>query len=350
MTVLPPDVAAVLGCTAFSVFGINPATKLVTRDLYCLSRTTNTWVAWTLGSVTGLYPYARRGANAVYLRECGQATGEGCLVTMGGNAGGTLGTEVGYTNLIWVHRASPVWDISKFTGTGPGGRYGHAMGVGPDQKSVFIFGGYRTLSPPVVNSDVWWYTTSGFIDDDAPATHFETLAVSAIGSSSRTTASGAQATITDGLTTATTSACLQTVNNTANPYARVGFTTPVLIHRVQLWFLNSATALGFEVWASNTSAVGSYNSAGAIKLPNPYTEPVLRPTTLTLTTPVFAQYVWVVIPGSNRELGLCEIAVLRARPFRWRTLSGYENVALNKWASQAAMVSAVELRHCLLNT
>ena len=56
-----------------------------------------------------------------------------------------------------------------------------------------------------------------------------------------------------------------------------------------------------------------------------------------------ARFVWIVLPGAQRSIGLCEVQVLRPQRWAWRQLSGKTvNAALGKPATQTSQASTID--------
>ena len=55
-----------------------------------------------------------------------------------------------------------------------------------------------------------------------------------------------------------------------------------------------------------------------------------------------ARFVWIVLPGAQRSIGLCEVQVLRKQRWAWRQLAGNTvNVALGRPATQTSQASTI---------
>jgi hypothetical protein len=104
---------------------------------------------------------------------------------------------------------------------------------------------------------------------------------------------------------------------------------------------------GFQVAIGNdpgplsaTSQVGSGPGGSPTldantQLPNPYSDAVLNPTILPASD-ASGRYVFVLLPGTQRVLGVAEIMVWVRRPNTWRKLNGLVNVALGASVAQSS--------------
>ena len=56
-----------------------------------------------------------------------------------------------------------------------------------------------------------------------------------------------------------------------------------------------------------------------------------------------ARYIWIVLPGTQRSFGLCEVQVLRKQRWQWRKLAGgLVNVAAGKQAGQTSQATTLD--------
>jgi hypothetical protein len=364
---VPEDIAALgtLPFSAYAFFGADTATGLDTDTVFGYDPVLRGWRTVST-AVTGQAPMPRRGATAVFLRDClqGGATPYCILVTGGSNA--AVGTSIGTTFFLAFYPGSgSVTAVGNITYPAVGSGYlgpAAAAPAGPggvayasaissvDGNRMFVFGGLSS-NGNVVNKDIFEFSPAGFDDNNMAFFARETIASSFLrprAVSSRLSNTSNPAFLNDG--TATT--CFSTSNITSafspvltNPWVRIDLGLPTRITQIQYvmpaygtFGILAGQHVGMRIFVSNGTDGRGFDSAGAVEIQNPFTDYIFNPSVVNVKGYLVAQYVWFVIPSStDRILALCEAYVYRPRQWMWRQLSGFGNLALRKTATQSTM-------------
>jgi len=326
VAIIPPWVTT-LPYSAYVMYGISSVTGLDTNILYGLRTTTGNWEPIT---TTGGVPIIRSMASTgTYLHNCLNA-GTGCIVFQAGNSQ-TLGTAItGVFWVLWVHESPPRWNLPTTSGTGASTRHSHVAAVTPTGDKLVIFGGNGAGSG--LSSDTYVMATAGW--EDATVAESTNLAVSKTATqSSNGDTLGLASKGVDGSTDGTyaNGKCTLTLSST-NPWWSVDLGSIQRIHYIRIWWRDDCCTdrnRAFKVYAGNVST--SYGANPEVV--SPYTDSMYNPTVIPITT--LARYVWIVLPGTNRILTVCEVQVYQRLSWRWRQLSGLSNLALNRPAFQS---------------
>jgi hypothetical protein len=354
---VPEDIAAagLLPFSAYAFFGADTATGLDTNTIVGFNPVTRTWTSISASLVgTTTQPLARRGATAVFLRDClqGGATPY-CIVVVGGTNSAT-GTAIGTTFLLafFPGRGTAVSNITypAATGAPAGGIAFHSAVSSVDGTCMFVFGG---TDGTAVSNDTFEFCPAGFGDNNMGFFASEAIAASdfrLVAASSNLTNVSDTSFVTDS----TVSTCFftaspsvtPTIPNLTNPWIRVDLGAPTRITQIQYVMPAYVSAgivagqhIGLRVFASNATDGRGVDTSDAVEIPNPYTDYIFNPMVLYVRDRfLVAQYVWFVIPSStNRTLAICSASVFSPRRWMWRPLSSVVNLALRKSASQSTM-------------
>lgn len=87
---------------------------------------------------------------------------------------------------------------------------------------------------------------------------------------------------------------------------------------------------GYRIYASNVRTPQEWNAAGNIQIPTPTSDIIGQFDDVPAARGVEARFLWVMVPGTNRILSICEFEVWVRRRDVWRQLSGQYNAALLK--------------------
>ena len=339
-------------------------------------------------TAAGTAPAARRGASLTLLPRCANATATfPCMVLVGGTgrAFQALTATQAVADNVWVLLLNPLRWVSQATLPGasspaPAGLFGHNAVATADGEGLIIYGG-ATLALGV-SSDTYELSPFGYYDAAVQASEMTNVALNkpTAGSSaassfyepvgnltgaldlntrvvvdgSITQAYGAFRTIAAGVGT-----CFVTYVNltaspqvlgTTNPWWRVDLGSVTSIWQLRFWMRadgilaasNQPGPLantGLSFWLSNTAGPLFPWQGNGVQIPNPIPNPIYAPNIITLSAATSGRYVWVAQIGALRVLQLCQLQVLQPTPWTWRKLSGQVNLALNKYALQAAVNS-----------
>lgn len=308
---------------------------------------------WAAQAITGTsFPAPRRGATAVFLREC--RLGRNCVIVYGGVGRTAPNTAADACWLYFPGTSAATggnWQICTQSGPAPpsaGGLVGHVAVASPDGLSMFVFGG-TYLGTNTVSNDIFQFKVNGYLDAQSSTSEMQALltgtgttAVTTAGSSSlftnnRTGATAAETRVViDGSTSqtyvpATGAGCFVTYSDasgvgTTNPWWRADMGYPSYasfsdnnMFLVLAWMRTDAATgrnTGVSFWFSNVTDPKPWEAGGGgVQWPNPYTDPIYNPLTLWASgwpnapVPVNARYVWAANLGTNRVLQLCELQV-----------------------------------------
>ena len=354
-----PLVAALGGVSAYAFGGVDLA-GAESATLWALGASG----AWAAATPTGTAPRARAGATLTFLSACGNAT-RPCLVLVGGASKGYAATAADF---VWAVYFAPLrWALvaTSLVNAPPAGLVGHSAAASADGGSVIVYGGTK---PTGISSDTFQLSSAGFFDAKAAAaemTNIARLKPTAASSSfacaactptspngNLTSGGSLSASAVDGNSAQAygtgVGTCFvsyynaATLDGTANPWWRVDLGSVQPIFQLRFWvrtdvgFTTYNTGVSFWV-SSSTAQLPWVPGSGAVRVPNPFIDPIYSPNIITLTAPISGRYVWAVQLGVAMILQLCELQVLQPTPWMWRQLSGVQNLALNKYALQAAV-------------
>jgi hypothetical protein len=265
------------------------------------------------------------------------------------------------------------------------------MQASPDNSQVYLFGGLAATGPA---NDVYAMSVPGFAD--ATTAEMVNLAqgkLAFIIANDATYGQRGAAAAVDGylgtkfvptaaatysLTCGCNQCTLTPTNPTTSPFYTTGITQPWwgvdLGAAAQVDFIHlymrannvnngndnwpQGQSVGFQIYASFGNTTGSACVPGALSCPytstvggcpagtvatpsgclvqnTPSDAPMGGPTVIS-TPGLVARYLWIVLPGSNRILSLCEFQAWQKKPFVWRKLSGNYNAAQGQIASQSS--------------
>ena len=377
---VPENLRASLGGVSAYAFGGLTLAGAESQQLWAFAGT----AGWSLVTANGTAPAARRGASLTFVPACGgNATATfPCMVLVG--VGMALETPTAADN-VWVLLFGPLRWVNQATLPGatspaPAGLFGHNAVASADGKNVIVYGG-ATLALGV-SSDTYQLSPFGFYDKAVLAAEMVNVALlkPTAGSSAASSfyspfgnLTGAlplnTQVVVDGSITQAYGAYLSTaagvgscfvsflnltaatpVLGTTNPWWRVDLGSVQTIWQLRFWMRTDALLAtsnqpgpvvntGVTFWVSNTPGpLFPWQGNGAI-IPNPIPNPIYAPNIITLSAPVSGRYIWVAQLGNQRVLQLCQLQVLQPTPWTWRKLSGQVNLALNKYALQAAVNS-----------
>ena len=350
--------------------------------------------AWSTVNATGTPPSVRTLSTGVYLPRCtnssaGLAAGgiaQGCMVVLGGLTAG--GVRLADSSVLYVDglgAGRPSWVQPPSTGAPPPARHSSTMVAGLAGNVAYLFGGDTAVG---VANDMYAYAPQGF----SPPTPDEMVNIAlhapVAASSSDPTWGGALTYATDGNTLGVIRpggtgpyVCTSTVRGssitlgiapntvseplgTQDPWLRVDLGTTGRVWDGVRFFSRSDCASttggtvigaldcgtrenGWQIaYGDDASSFSStlnfrYGMAGyACNAP-----PINLPggNAFVSCPGAVGRYVWVYLPGVTRLLTVCELQVLKANPWTWRTLSGGAGatveIAKGKFAQQSSQLS-----------
>jgi len=356
---VPEDLVSLFPYTSYAFFGSDSVTMKDTNTIFGFNPLTQKWETVLL-SITGPAITARKGATAVFIRDCLQGGSFPVCIVITGGVSTTVGTNLGTNFLLTFYPSIDKLIACNVTypsiggsylgpgATSPGGVTFHSAVSSVDGNRMFLFGGLSS-NGNAANKDIYEFSPAGFDDNNMNYLTRETTVISrtkTVTFSSKLLNSSNAALIVDGSTTT----CFSTANATsvtypslANPWIRVDLGSIIRITQVQFFLQPVANVpkgkhIGVKIFVTNGTTGSGFDSAGAVEIPNPYTDYIFNPTIIYPNTYTVGRYVWVVIPSVvNRILDICELNVYTPNKWMWRQLSGFGNLALRKDATQSTM-------------
>jgi hypothetical protein len=79
---------------------------------------------------------------------------------------------------------------------------------------------------------------------------------------------------------------------------------------------------GFRIYVGTRNT--TWDDTSNVICPNPYTD--VQGASATVSCGLAGRFVWVMVPGSSRQLALCQVQVWGRIPWIWRQLSGTAEV------------------------
>ena len=358
--------------------GQDPVSAAPTGGLGMLQLNSGLWSAFAV-SASAATPAPRTMAAGVYLSECANFSSaeSGCFIVHGGMANDGTGARADAEVLMLSgDLAAPRarWFApSRIAGAAaPSARAAHTLVASPAGDRAYLFGGWGAGG---VTNDLYVLAPRGF-PDAQPSETMNLALGKPVAVSSTGRVSGAASVVTDGRTSGVANfnysaaasgsgpalpgvnTCFNSNSSNADgsgsQWLRVDLLSPQRINAVFVFTRTDCNVLpgvylevrcevsmqNFEVWAGTAASAASptpWKDAGNVKC-GPAASP-LGGQALVPCAQAAARYVYVVLPGANRSLTLCEVEVLQTLPWAWRQLSGTYNAALGApaFGSQATM-------------
>jgi len=355
-----------------------------TNTLARFSYATRAWS--TLQTFGGTAPSARSLAAAVYLPLCydpaNLATDYGCFVVTGGvDATGTRLTDGGVLFLDGLKTGGrPYWQAPPgLLANGPSARHSATIVAGLDGATAYAFGGDTVNG---VSNSLHVLSPWGFTPPQA--TEMDNVALGRLVnvSSSDPLVGGNPQRATDGNTAgimnpAPTIAdvnnpiynlCTSTpttqgagaVTGTTNPWLRVDLGAPnagfdgvqfftrtdcgttglTLVGVIDCYMRASGFAIAYGNDGTSWDAAGNFNpnTNGYACYDIPDTPHGGK--AFVHCPGAVGRYVWLYLPGTNRVLSVCELQVLRAHNWVWRTLSAGSPTLINAAVGKKAFMTS----------
>ncbi len=297
-------------------------------------------------------PPSRRFGGATILSSCWRnpvtRNLEPCFAMFGGIATTTPTPSAAQVWLAYdlTNSSGIGWSVASIGGS-PAQRWNVAAAASPDGTILYLVGGDTAGGP---SREIWALATQGFPNPRAGTTEWTNIArrtgVYSVASSFEVAPAATANRARDGNRNGnpTSNSCWR--NNITLPATRLNpfwvLDTLVSQQIDQITVCQPTTCCrgqmsGYQVWVSDTNATLPWSGSppsGARQIVTPAAD--ISGQCVDIRTDVRARYVWIHLPGAQRQLTLCEVEVYQRVPMQFRQLSGTYSAAVGKPAFQTS--------------
>lgn len=288
-------------------------------------------------SGTQASPPGREFASGAWMPKCYLNTTtdvvEPCFAFFGGLRGTT-----GSPSQVWqaIPRGADAvqWRVQSIPGS-PTPRWSTMAGVSPAGDVLYLIGGDTAGG---ATNQVWAYAPFGF--PDLRAGEYDNIARTGVADHSsewNALVNGAFRAIDGGISGVfSNNQCTHTNTapvNMTQPWFVLDLRSVQAIDNLRIYQRTDCCRgrnAGYRIFVGNTRSALNWADPNNVEIRPPASDILGSYDDVPSIAGVRARYIWIMLPGTNRVLTLCEVEVWQRRPDVWRQLSGVYNAALNK--------------------